>query len=228
LVNETVMKIPSSKIQAPKKLQNPNSKCVHSSKVELLPNLEIGVWDFSGAWNLELGTSAQGSRAAFTFIELILVMCLLVVALSLVVPSLKGFFHGRNLDSEAHRFLALTRYGQSRAISDGVPMILWIDPKLRTYGLETQVGYGANEGKLKQFTLDESLQIQPQISPVGVLTQSNLWTQVRRVGGLPQIRFLPDGSISDSSPDRILISQSKEDALWITETTNHLRYEIHR
>jgi hypothetical protein len=55
-----------------------------------------------------------------------------------------------------------------------------------------------------------------------------LWTQVRRVGGLPQIRFLPDGSISDSSPDRILISQSKEDALWITETTNHLRYEIHR
>ncbi|MGZ5544540.1 MAG: hypothetical protein ACXWIU_07675, partial [Limisphaerales bacterium] len=85
----------------------------------------------------------------------------------------------------------------------------------------------ANDTKQRQFTLDESLQLQPQIPAAGLMTQSNLWTQVRKTTIRPEIRFLPDGSISESSPDRILISQDKDDALWITETTNHLRYEIH-
>jgi type II secretion system protein H len=168
----------------------------------------------------------MSANAAFTLIELILVMCLLAVVFSLVVPSLKGFFRARNLDSEAQRFLALTRYGQSRAISEGVPMILWMDPQQRTYGLQTQVGYGVNDKKQQQFTLDESLQMQPQNPVLGILTQSNLWTEARR-STKPEIRFLPDGTISESSPNKILISQDKDDALWITETTNHLRYEIH-
>ncbi len=66
---------------------------------------------------------------AFTLIELILVMAMLAIVISVALPSLKGFFRGRNLDSEARRFLSLTRYGQSRAVSEGVPMVLWIaDP----------------------------------------------------------------------------------------------------
>jgi type II secretion system protein H len=164
---------------------------------------------------------------AFTLIELILVMVLLAVVFSLVVPSLKGFFRGRNLESEAQRFLALTRYGQSRAITEGVPMILWMDPQARTYGLEMQVGYGANDKKPRQFTLDQSLELQPQSPVAGVLTQSNLWTEARRTAR-PEIRFQPDGAISESSPDRIAIRQDKDNVLWIAETTNHLRYEIHR
>ncbi|MGZ4964986.1 MAG: GspH/FimT family pseudopilin [Limisphaerales bacterium] len=169
----------------------------------------------------------MNGNGAFTFIELILVLVLIAVVLSLVFPSLKGFFRARNLDSEAQRFLALTRYGQSRAVSEGVPIILWMDPQARSYGLQVQAGYGANDTKQRQFTLDESLQLQPQIPAAGLMTQSNLWTQVRKTTIRPEIRFLPDGSISESSPDRILISQDKDDALWITETTNHLRYEIH-
>ena len=168
----------------------------------------------------------MSSNGAFTLIELILVMCLLAVVLSLMFPSLKGFFRGRNLDSEAQRFLALTRYGQSRAISEGVPMILWMDPQGRAYGLEAQAGYGLNDTRPKQFQLDESLQLQPQLAVAGLITQSNLWTQIRKASSRPEIRFLPDGTISESSPNRILISQDKDDALWITETTNHLRYDI--
>ena len=52
-------------------------------------------------------------RAAFTLIELILVMTIMIVMISIVFPSLKGFFRGRNLDNEARRFLSLTRYGQA-------------------------------------------------------------------------------------------------------------------
>lgn len=168
----------------------------------------------------------MSSNAAFTLIELVLVMVLLTVVFSLVFPSLKGFFRARNLDSEAQRFLALTRYGQSQAISEGVPMILWMDPQARAYGLQVQAGYGANDARPKQFQLDESLRLQPQVAVAGLITQSNLWTQIQKTTTRPEIRFLPDGSISESSPSRILISQDKDDALWITETTNHLRYEI--
>jgi type II secretion system protein H len=170
----------------------------------------------------------MSSNGAFTLIELVLVMVLLTVVFSLMVPSLKGFFQARNLDSEAQRFLALTRFGQSRAISEGVPMILWMDPQAGAYGLEVQAGYGANNSKPKEFHLDSSLQLQPQVPVVGVMTQSNLWTQARKTTTRPEIRFLPDGTISESSPDRVVITQSKQGMLAITETTNHLRYEITR
>jgi type II secretion system protein H len=167
------------------------------------------------------------SHGAFTLIELILVMVMLAVVMSLVFPSLKGFFRARNLDSEAQRFLALTHAAQSRAVSQGVPMILWMNPQANTYGLEVQAGYGVNETKPQQFQLDESLQLQPQSAVAGLITQSNLWTEARRTTR-PEIRFLPDGTISESSPNRILLKQDKDDAVWITETTNHLRYEITR
>src|SRR5262245_30883815 len=59
-------------------------------------------------------TQPASFRSAFTLIELILVMAMLLIVLGVAFPSLKGFFQGRNIDSEARRFLSLTRYGQSR------------------------------------------------------------------------------------------------------------------
>src|SRR5207249_2115896 len=56
---------------------------------------------------------------AFTLIELILVMALLAIVLAVSAPALSTFFQGRTLDSEVRRFLSLTRYGQSRAVSEG-------------------------------------------------------------------------------------------------------------
>jgi hypothetical protein len=43
-------KAPSTKLQAPEKHQNPNSKGVHG-------RLVLGAWNFSGAWCLEFGAS---------------------------------------------------------------------------------------------------------------------------------------------------------------------------
>jgi type II secretion system protein H len=176
-----------------------------------------------------LKTAVHNSHdSAFTFIELVLVLCLLAVISSLVIPQMKGFFHGRKLEYEAQRFLALTRYAQSRAISEGVPMILWLNSQERTYGLEAQNGYGLNETNQQQVAIDESVQMQVDTLR-GPMTQSNIWTQVKSgIIGRPEIRFLPDGTISESSPNQITLRQSKVDALFITETTNHLRYEIHQ
>src|SRR3954471_10738870 len=74
--------------------------------------------------------------SGFTLIELILVMALLSVVLAVSAPALSGFFRGRSIDAEARRLVSLIRYGQSRAVSEGVPVVLWINTRQGTYGLE--------------------------------------------------------------------------------------------
>src|SRR5262245_32345834 len=87
------------------------------------------------------GRARRRHRRAFTLIELILVMALLMIVAAVSFPSLRNFFQGRSLDSEARRFLSLTRYAQSRAISEGIPMVLWLDAREGTYGLQAETGY---------------------------------------------------------------------------------------
>src|SRR5512135_2984890 len=80
-------------------------------------------------------------RPAFTLIELILVMAILTMAVAVTAPVLSHFFRGRALDSEARRLLSLTRDGQSRAVSEGVPVDLWINAEQASYGLEVEPSY---------------------------------------------------------------------------------------
>src|SRR2546428_13582667 len=113
-------------------------------------------------------TSPTGNRrndraSAFTLIELILVMAMLAIVISVALPSLKGFFRGRNIDSEARCFLSLTRYGQSRAISEGIPMILWIDAQRKAYGLQVQTGYTETDSKAVQYSPDKELEAEAQL-----------------------------------------------------------------
>lgn len=81
----------------------------------------------------------KGSRQqGFTLIEMILVMALLVVAVSMVSPRLSGFIRGRALESEARRVLALTHAARSRAISESMPVLLWLDATVGRYGVERE------------------------------------------------------------------------------------------
>src|SRR5512139_2348010 len=96
----------------------------------------------------------------FTLIELILVMALLTVVISLTAPKLSRFFHGRTLDSEARRLLALTRSGQSRAVSEGLPMDLWVDAEKGEFGLEAEPSFETSDPKAVEFALDSGLKIE--------------------------------------------------------------------
>jgi type II secretion system protein H len=165
-------------------------------------------------------------HSAFTLIELILVMAILLVVFGVAFPSLKGFFHGRSLDSEARRFLALTRYGQSRAISEGMPMTLWIDANQHTYGLRTAEGYVESDPKAGEFTFNEDLQIEAQMPLITTQSRQSLSLMNRTTSTLPAIRFLPDGSIAETSPAQITIRQDENAALWIVQSRNGLNYEI--
>src|SRR5580765_5309710 len=90
---------------------------------------------------LPTGKPTDAEAPAFTLIELILVMAMLMIVLAVAAPSLSNFFRGRTLDSEARRFISLARYGQSRAVAEAAPMDLWIDTRQGAYGLEAQAGY---------------------------------------------------------------------------------------
>ena len=169
--------------------------------------------------------SSTPHRRAFTLIELVLVMALLLIVLAVAFPSLRHFFRGRNLDSEARRFLALTHYAQSRAVSEGVPMVLWIDAKQQTYGLQAQTGYLDVDDKAVEFKLDETLEF--KVSTPLVVQSSMQRSQTASVAGnLPAIRYSPDGFIDQASPNEVIIRQGDEDAVVFAPNANHLNYEI--
>ena len=43
---------------------------------------------------------------------------------------------------------------------------------------------------------------------------------------LPQIRFLPDGSYDDNSPQAVALQSEDGTALWLAQSRNHLNYEV--
>jgi type II secretion system protein H len=160
-------------------------------------------------------------QLAFTLIELILVLALLAMATSLVAPSLSSFFRGRALDSEARQLLALTHAGQSRAISGGFPMLLWIDSQGHTYGLREETASRDSaapeaDPKAEEFTFEGQLQIEAvNASPLPVAGRN-----------LPAIRFLPDGTIDEISARTVRLAAASGETLWLIQATNRLSYEI--
>jgi type II secretion system protein H len=166
------------------------------------------------------------SAPAFTLIELMLVMAMLLIVLAVAFPSLRGFFRGRNLDNEARRFLALTRYAQNRAVSEGYPMVLWIDANKGTYGMQAQTGYLDEDDKSVEFTLDETLKFEVTRPLLARTTSSQRNETASVAGNLPAIRFTPDGFYADSSPERIVIRQDDKDEVAIAKSENRIGYEI--
>jgi type II secretion system protein H len=177
----------------------------------------------TGNKRIRSGSPLRGR--GFTLIELILVMAVLTIVLSVGAPALARFFRGRTLDSEARRFLSLTRYGQSRAVSEGVPMVLWIDAKQGFYGLKAEAGYLDDDRKAVEFLLHEDLLV--EVEQVELRPLASQWNRpTRRADSLPEIRFTPDGFISETSPDAVLIREGEERAVWVAQSRNRLHYEI--
>src|SRR5271170_3868995 len=108
---------------------------------------------------LATGQNKWRSRQAFTLIELILVLALLVIITSLAAPAMANFIRGRAMDSEARRLFALMHAGQSRAVSEGMPMMLWVDEKQEAYGLEAEMPGKMGDPKAENLSVDSTLQI---------------------------------------------------------------------
>ena len=157
--------------------------------------------------------------------ELLLVLALLAVAVAVAAPSLSRFFRGRALDSEARRMLALSRYGQSRAVSEGVPMVMWFKPEESTYGLTAESSYTGNDDKAVEYQLDAALQLE---LPPSSLLQAAPWKITTQIAGnQPAIRFTPDGFVSESSPAWVWLKLTDElDAVWLAMDDNRVKYAL--
>jgi prepilin-type N-terminal cleavage/methylation domain-containing protein len=175
-------------------------------------------------------------RGAFTLIELILVMAILTIVISLTAPALANFFRGRTLDSEARRLLALTRQGQSRAVSEGIPMELWMDTTKGTFGLEAEPSYEAEDPKAVELGMDGDIQFQVTNDNTPNSASSSSAVSSSRTGNgsplasrhpnVPKIRFLPDGSISETSPRTLLLTGRDGISICLRQSRNRLSYEI--
>jgi prepilin-type N-terminal cleavage/methylation domain-containing protein len=175
------------------------------------------------------------SANAFTLVELMLVMAVLTIAVCITAPSLSHFFRGRSLDSQARMLLGLTRHGQSRAVADGLPIELWVDAPNSTIGLEAEPSYEQTDAKALEFTLESNMRI--EVVDLGLKPASGLGLSpatgtastpkvTSRHAGLPRIRFLPDGSLDENSPQMLQLTSAEGDAIWIAQSRSRLNYEI--
>ena len=178
--------------------------------------------------------SVDKPRMGFTLIELILVMAMMLIVLALTGPSLTGFFRGRALDGEARRLLSLTRYAQSRAAAESIPMILWIDEKRGRYGVESEYSFTLQDERAIEYSLASNVVIQVEASMAPSLPASTGGTSATR--DMLRIRFAPDGFLNDLHPRFIwlrqltpqgLVSQRDEGAVvGMAPNRSRVHYEI--
>jgi type II secretion system protein H len=169
------------------------------------------------------GQKNQGN--AFTLVELIVVMVLLLIIASLVAPRMSSFFRGRALSQEAQRLLSLTHYAQSRAVAEGVPVLLWIDTAKSTYGVEVQAGHEGDDDRGTSYTAEPTITLEvPNVTDAPVSEDDD-----ERLGlpeNLPAIRFTPDGFFDEVSIRKIVLRQGEDGALELVPKPNRLGYEI--
>jgi type II secretory pathway pseudopilin PulG len=177
--------------------------------------------------------------AAFTMIELILVMAILTMAVSVTAPTLANFFRGRTLDSEARRLLAMTRSGQNRAVAEGIPMDLWVDPLKGVIGLDAEPSFETIDPRAIEFKLDNGIQIEvvrnaavtpakTTLNPLQTVSVASVLRVNLTHSALPTIRFLPDGSVSETSPQMVRLTGRDGLSLMVALTQDKMSYEIRR
>ena len=185
-------------------------------------------------------------RRAFTLIELILVMALITIVVGVSMPSLKGFFKGRDLDSEARRFLSLTRYGASRAVAEGIPVELYVDTAQKLYGLRAQAGFLEQDTKRVEYKLPAEISFEVTAAPPKKASgadnlddpDSEFLNTAEDTSDsanpIKIIRFNSDGFIGDKSPAAVVLRQrsaeesasAEGEALAIAQSATRLNYEI--
>ena len=150
--------------------------------------------------------------AGFTLVELILVMALLAVIAAFSAPSLARSLRQRNLDGEAARLLALSEYGRDEAVSQGVPMTVWVDPKGRM-GVEPKTGYEGDESRSRQFDLNADIHFE-------------LDRAATQNGVVDVMEFGPDGAPSPTSIDAVRLVDRFQSQITVARTSDGWSYEI--
>ena len=146
-----------------------------------------------------------------------LILALLVIITSLAAPAMATFIRGRALDSESLRLFSLMHAAQSRAVSEGMPMVVWVDEKNGAYGLQAETTGKDGDPQAENLSVDSTLQIAVLNAGLSAPTTFN---------NLPAIRFLPDGTVDENSPQTLQLTDSAGTTRWLVELPNRTGYEI--
>jgi len=165
------------------------------------------------------GMTGTGKRKStsrgFTLIELILVMALLTIIMAISAPILSRSLRQRGVDQEATRFLSLLEYGRSEAVSQGVPVIVWIAPRTNEFGVQVKTGFSGDETRMRKYTLPAGMTVNAERSIV--------------VNGLVQVaEFSPDGWPLAGAAEQILFSDASGSSMALTHTTDRWGWELTR
>ena len=161
-------------------------------------------------------------------------MTLLVIAVSMVMPTLSKFFGGRALDSEVKRFMSLMHYGQTRAVSEGVPMVLWVDTAHNSYGLNQESTFGRDRDAVENdLAKGVTIGIAKNLNKVPIANSQTgrieTGQALQRKNKLPAIYFEPDGTINTAlSVGGISLQDTNSPApVWIAPSaSSDLGYEV--
>ncbi len=156
--------------------------------------------------------------AAFTLVEMIIVMALLAVVAAIAAPQLGRSMKERSLADETRRFLAATEYARSEAASQGVPMVVWADFEARRVGIEPKTGFDGEPSRTREYVLNPDISMQADQNQNQKLAQTSHGTNL--------IEFSPDGSVSDNSVETVKLFDRFGYTLLVARTKDRWSYEI--
>lgn len=156
----------------------------------------------------------ERGAGAFTLVELILVMALLCVILGIAVPSLARSFHHRNLTQEAARLLAVTEYARDEAVSQGVPMVVWVDMETGRFGARAKTGYEDSGARSKEFKLTEGLHFETEKGTIS------------STGTTDAVELEPNGTLDTSSQASFRLVDQADSSIEVAQTNDGTGYEI--
>jgi prepilin-type N-terminal cleavage/methylation domain-containing protein len=159
-------------------------------------------------------STSGNSNNAFTLIELVLVLALLATIMAVSAPSLSRSFHGRNLEGQAAQVLAAFEYARSEAISQGIPMTVWINANTEAFGVQAATGYDGIASRNKTWTLHPEVRFDS--TPIN--NDGN--------GHSLAATFQPEGTLDAASVDEIRLANQSGERISVEQTDDGNGYEI--
>jgi type II secretion system protein H len=151
-------------------------------------------------------------RAAFTLVELVLVLAILAWMAAFIAPALAKSSRQRALDQEGMRIIATMEYARNEAVSTGVAMAVYVDTQAQSFGMEP-ASESSGVDVHKEFTLHPDLHFDA--------VEGGSSAKSGRV-----ITFTPEGVAATGSVDSIGITDRTGANVRIVRDSNAWGYEI--
>ena len=155
---------------------------------------------------MTLGTGKRrAGRAAFTLIELTLVLALLIVAVGVGAPMLGRTSRAVAVESEAHRVVALIERARSEALARAAPARAWLDPDARRGGWEMLPGFDDESAGGTTLRLRDDIACHVSAAPAASTATS----------GLTVAEFDPDGEIIEGTAAVVTVFGARGEGLTV-------------